>query len=346
MDRIKLLYDQLLEHWERERKHVRGSSILRIGPWRYRVEGNNPSSTELYLKALAHLADSSDSAEIDFEIKLFDYAEAKLVIPDVAFLKQSSERKRVAQHTSEGDLVAALEGQHTLLSIIDYSARTAFVVMSSIRQLENYQLACPFRTIFHWLSCRKGYQLIHASAVGIDGAAIVLAAPAGSGKSISALACLNAGQSFLGDDFVMVGPIDKNEEDVQVFSLYNSTRISPQMRRYFELLAPARQTASDRKDLFYLYPQFASQIVRCLALATVAVPEPVQRTQNMQTLGSREVAQKVILPTLSYLPGYEADTTKNLVSMLQKFPAYTFDSMASIDAIGGNLREILCQVKQ
>ena len=46
--------------------------------------------------------------------------------------------------------------------------------------------------------------MLHSAAVGIDGTGLLIAGPSGSGKSSSALACVDAGFSFASDDYVLI----------------------------------------------------------------------------------------------------------------------------------------------
>jgi DNA polymerase III delta prime subunit len=67
-----------------------------------------------------------------------------------------------------------------------------------------YERAAPLRTVLHWSLAGPGTHLVHAAAVAHERAGVLLAGPAGSGKTTTALACLEAGMGYLGDDYVVI----------------------------------------------------------------------------------------------------------------------------------------------
>ena len=68
----------------------------------------------------------------------------------------------------------------------------------------------------------SGRQLVHAAAVGTDEGALLITGRGGVGKSTTALACLEAGMQFLGDDYVVVGL----DPEPQVYRLYGSAKLT------------------------------------------------------------------------------------------------------------------------
>lgn len=54
----------------------------------------------------------------------------------------------------------------------------------------------------------QGYEVLHASAVAIDGGVVAIVAPSGSGKSTLAFALVRRGAAFVADDVVTVESVD------------------------------------------------------------------------------------------------------------------------------------------
>ena len=50
----------------------------------------------------------------------------------------------------------------------------------------------------------KGYQLVHAAAVGSEAGAVLISGKGGLGKSTTALSCLGKGLTYVGDSHVVV----------------------------------------------------------------------------------------------------------------------------------------------
>jgi hypothetical protein len=69
-----------------------------------------------------------------------------------------------------------------------------------------YESAAPLRAALHHWAAGANRHLVHAGAVGSGGAGVLVAGPSGSGKSTTALASLEAGLEYAGDDYVILDP--------------------------------------------------------------------------------------------------------------------------------------------
>jgi hypothetical protein len=65
------------------------------------------------------------------------------------------------------------------------------------------------------LLCYDGYEVVHAGAIDLDGAGILLVGSPGSGKTTLLLSCLQVGMKLLGDDVVLLA---KDNGIVKVYS--------------------------------------------------------------------------------------------------------------------------------
>ena len=106
------------------------------------------------------------------------------------------------------------------LYVYDRTRRHGWAVFSSPDAVPTWDQATPFRQILQWWSVDRGLQLIHAAAVGHDSAGLLLVGRSGSGKSTTALACLEAGLGFAADDYCLLSPGDPP----RVYSLYLSAK--------------------------------------------------------------------------------------------------------------------------
>jgi hypothetical protein len=107
----------------------------------------------------------------------------------------------------------------------------------------------------------RGVQVIHAGLVAHQGRGVLIAGPSGCGKTTAALACVDTGFCFLGDDYVGI-----EEAKAGAFvghSLYNSNRVEPEHLRRF----PHLQSHAIEGD--------ASQVEKALVLMAEALPQQV-----------------------------------------------------------------------
>lgn len=71
-------------------------------------------------------------------------------------------------------------------------------------ELDLRSFITPFRVMLSWLSGLFGGEIVHASAVVVDGVGILLSGASGSGKSTTALALALHGHTLIADDCVLV----------------------------------------------------------------------------------------------------------------------------------------------
>ena len=102
------------------------------------------------------------------------------------------------------------------VNLFEHERRTGICWVTEAAVLPYWVLASPLRTLFHWWMERNGCQLVHAAAVGIGDRALLAVGKGGLGKSSTALACLEAGFQFMGDDYVIV----RNDPKPTVYGLY------------------------------------------------------------------------------------------------------------------------------
>ncbi|MCA1554990.1 MAG: serine kinase, partial [Chloroflexi bacterium] len=114
-----------------------------------------------------------------------------------------------------------------------------------------------------WLSAEQ-QQVVHAAAVGRDGAGVLLVGPNHSGKSTAALACLTAGFEFAGDDHVLLGM----KTQLSAHCLYSSAKLKPSQVQTFPDLSAALSNVANldsEKALPFLDPQYRKQITTHLS---------------------------------------------------------------------------------
>ncbi|MDZ4833407.1 MAG: hypothetical protein SGJ27_06475 [Candidatus Melainabacteria bacterium] len=272
----------------------------------------------------------------DFTILLIDSQSTEILMPEMDFLSTPRDQPRKAFENEEGTIIATIEGEEPALSIINFRKRLALLWLPTVSQIPGYQLAAPLRTIFNWLLGDSGIQLIHAAAVGDRSDGLLISGSSGSGKTVTSLACLEAGWNFLGDDFVAIGP-GKDKGTISVYSLYCTARLHRDMAKKFDLPEPA---VTDDKSLYFLYPKFAEQFKLEIPLSRIFMPNISKGSTSTHRLSTADVVKEIMIPTLAYLPGRERTTLKNLTHLVSNFPCHSVNINDSIDTIPETLRRL------
>jgi len=174
--------------------------------------------------------------------------------------------------------------------------------------------ASPLRCLLQWWAETKGFQLVHAAAIGREGRAILITGKGGMGKSTAALSCLGKGLNYVGDDYVLVR-LDPNPS---VHSLYCTAKLNwGQLVRFPQLADLAIKPVSrSEKAVMYLYPEMKGQIVSSLPLQTVVTPCISNRLQTgVETISLTDLQRATSFTTMSQLP-HAGQHTYHFISRL------------------------------
>jgi hypothetical protein len=156
--------------------------------------------------------------------------------------------------------------------------------------------------------------------VGTSLGGALLVGRTGSGKSTSALACLNAGMRFVTDDRCLLSLVP----EPRALCIYNAAKLWPdQMRRFSLLMAAARIHSKREKEkaLFFVQRfsplQLALQLpIRVVLLARIANH---QKTTLTSTTPIR-VLHDLVPSTLIYQPGAAHDEMRAMSELVRRVP--------------------------
>ena len=316
-----------VEHWF----DIAGSIV--------RVAFAGPSLADCFVPSLAHLR-TAPAAQPDATLHVFDTASTGVdALPPpcgrAAFTDRGdlwgfeSHRYRSAFHWSE-----------LSVALMDTATGEGVYWVRNAADLPYWAKASPMRTLFHWQMQRTGRQLLHAAAVGDANGAVLVTGKGGVGKSTAALACLDAGMLYLGDDYVIVGL----EPEPRVYSLYCTAKLNVDHMARFPGLAThvANAGSGDEKSVLSLHPSFAERIVRSLPLRAVLTPQvSPEPDTRFAPIARAALARAAAFTTLSQLPHAGRSTHALIDSMLERLPGLLVQPGSAIERIPAALRELL-----
>lgn len=181
------------------------------------------------------------------------------------------------------------------LSVVDAAARTAFYWVPS-PELPAWELAAPMRSALHLALSRRGSHLVHAAAVGLDGIGVLLAGPGGAGKSTVALACVEAGFEFLGDDFVL---LETSGGRPTAYSVYGTAKVDRDELAAIPGLAldvAPSPIAQGDKVVVFVNERRPAQLRAALAIDHVVLPRITGGPAAIRTISAGE-ALRVLAPS-------------------------------------------------
>jgi hypothetical protein len=302
---------------------------MAVGPWRVALRFAGEVS-ELMLPALAHLLPPSPAGH-DATVCVFDTASTGVPVPPFTWRPRHlgprgevegycDERFRTVYH---GDVFAD-DGGFDALSMYDDEARTAVFWVSRRDRIHWWERSEPLRPSFHWTLGGSRKFLAHAAVVGNGDGAVMLAAKGGSGKTTTALGCLEAGMEFLGDNYVLVSL----DEQPVAHSMYRNAKVRPASLEHVPAVA-ARVDSLDipegEKLIVDVAASYPGQMAASLPLRALVVPRLTGRAETEIVPATPVDTLLALAPTtISQIPGNGSVLAK-MAELTRVLPSYRLE---------------------
>jgi hypothetical protein len=157
---------------------------------------------EALLPAFSHLPAGGGGA--DFTISAWDLESAGMEAPPLPWAADDVRELGQVRGFNDDRMRTVLDRTSGAVTVVDLAESRAFFQLPALSRLPAYTRAAPFRDALHWLVEERGLGLVHAGAVGVGDAGVLLAGRSGNGKTTMALAAILAGLDFTADDYVIV----------------------------------------------------------------------------------------------------------------------------------------------
>lgn len=283
--------------------------------------------------AIRHLEDaaSADRAH-ELLIRLWDAGETGVASP-CGPLSGDPDEEEALELSADGRVVTDRRGQWAASLNRGTRVLTGCAAFKAPRPLL-HDYGKPLQTLIAVWCHDLGAPLVHAGLVAREGRGVLFGGSGGSGKSTAALACLEAGFEFLGDDRIA---LERTGERFVGHSLFNSVLIDAgHFRRFPRAARHAIATAHprERKPLAFLdqvYPgrMGASATVHAVALLRMG---GTGRTRVRPARAAEALLH--IAPSSLILPlGPGARGMTRMAELLRAVPGYWLELGSDVGAI-------------
>ena len=222
---------------------------------------------------------------------------------------------RVAVHGGVGSAAAQL----IAVSMFDEAAGVARFFVRDARLLPWYERAAPLRTILHWALRTPDRLLVHAGAVGIGDAGVLVVGPGGSGKSMTAVACALAGSRYLGDDYVV---LDLAADQPLVHPLYATAKLAPGAQSLIpELSLAASPVHSAEKHVLDVRQLAAHALGDSQTVTAVVLPRLTPGTPTSLRPASASEALLALAPSTIFQAPRDAGAFEIMARLVRRVPA-------------------------
>lgn len=317
-------FDECLRSFERARTahgDVRSHYVVADRPIALSFAGD--ALVPDLVPAMQHLQ-ATTTAEPALTIGIWDGTSTGEMPPAPTFSQGYRGNTELLEY-SDARIQAAFDSWLGMLSLYDAERKLALFWLRDTSHVPITLVGTPFRIVLQWWASALDGQLIHAAAVGTETGAVVISGPSGAGKSSTALAALESGLLYLGDDFVLVQP----GTPPRVSSLYCSAKVDdhtlatrfPGLRDSIH----ARPRLAAEKEVLFAHARWPGQLRRELPLRAILLPTVTGGTESrLVPLGAPD-ALRSLLPGILPFPGQRQDAVARLARVSRQVPTYRFE---------------------
>jgi hypothetical protein len=227
----------------------------------------------------------------------------------------------------------AFDAGSVSLSIMDMELNLGVFWIRNWRDLPYWERGAPLRAILHWWMGSRAYSVVHGAAVGTPSEGVLLVGKSGSGKSTTALACLDAGLAYAGDDYCLLS----TRGSPYIHSMYSSAKLDHGTERRFPRLYAAVSNPdrpASEKALYFLHRHCPRQIVRGFALRAILIPRITGRHETRLVAASMATVLLNLAPSsLFQLPGRTAATFAAMAEVVRRVPCYALELGTDLSVI-------------
>ncbi|MDS3861161.1 hypothetical protein RIF25_10120 [Thermosynechococcaceae cyanobacterium BACA0444] len=239
-------------------------------------------------------------------------------------------------------ILIAYNGGSGIVNLYHLEKNIALCLIQDINRLPYYEIGSPFKVIWHWLVQSKGQLMLHAGAVGLEDKGVLLVGKGGSGKSTTALACVDSKLKYLSDDYCVV----TWEQPLKVHSLFSTVKLvgKNDLKRFpfiNKYLSNSRNIEYEKAMAFV--NQFAPEaLLNELPLKAICIPKVTGLSATTWERTSPAKALFSIAPSsILQLPYTNQNTFQMISKVASHLPCFYLKIGTDIKQIPENILQIL-----
>ena len=312
-----------------------------IGGFLVRLSFAGPALLSL-TRALEHLATDDDSIP-DLTICLWDSESTGQRMTPRPWQEDDFLARGVIQGYNTERIYTAFQHGSAAVSVLD-TERNLAVFWAPDARLPYWEEGSPLRSILHWWLLSQGLQLVHAAAVGTSTGAVLIGGKGGSGKSTSALTCLQSNLAYVGDDYTLLG-LDNGPV---VHSLYNSAKLNSDHVQRFPSLLPKianPDRLGDEKALLFVHEHFPSKVATQLPVRAILLPRVTGLPETRWKRVSVAMTLAALAPsTIFQLPRAGNEALKFLAAFARPLPCFSLEVGTDLSTIPPVIEKLLAEI--
>lgn len=235
----------------------------------------------------------------------------------------------------------AVHGGSDVLNILDKENNQAIWWVRDVRNIPTWEYGSPMVYILSWWMSYHNRQFIHAGAVGTGDCGILLTGKGGSGKSMTALLCLNSDLLYAGDDYCLVNL----DDSPTIYSIYSSAKIFQKdidKLPHINTKDTIQSVMDDEKLLLFLHKSFREKIVKSFPLKYIFIPRISNSVDTSITKATSMDALKALAPsTIFQLSRSGAKTFQNIAKIVKAVPGFFINLGSDTNQIPASILDFI-----
>jgi hypothetical protein len=314
---------------------------------RYRIAGapvalhlGTGGAAQDMLDAIAPLECPDDPSPPVLSIFIWDGRRDGVELPESPVLRRDNAPEAGLGGYAGDSLRAFYQPNAGVLSLLDTARRRGHWWLRDVATAPYYERAAPFKHILQWWIADRGGALLHSAAVGIDGAGILIAGPSGSGKSSTALACVDAGFAFASDDYVLIDATHPPHAHL-AYATAKVVRSSLDRhlhhRRHFRNLG-----RDDEKPMLFVHDVAPDRVGALLVLRAVVLPLVAHRaTTRLVRIHPAEMLRALAPSSVLLFPLAGDAAFRRMADLCRELPCFRAELADDPVDVAAALRELL-----
>ena len=260
----------------------------------------------------------------DLTILLWDKESTGIEIPDAPWdVADYIKRKEIWYFDSER-LKINYSPHKAEICLIDLEKKLAIYYSDKVTKVAEIDSKSPLIQIFFWWFKNAKKYIIHAAAVGEIKGGVLLVGKSGSGKSTTALVCLEYGMFYVSDDYCLLD----NSNRPYVYSLYNSAKVHRNEINHYPLLmnhSTINIIPDTEEALFFLNRRFGNRLKSGFPVKTVLLPYVTGlNDSDLIPISPAEALLSLAPSTILQLRERENHSIREMSRLVSLVPCYTF----------------------
>jgi hypothetical protein len=258
----------------------------------------------------------------DLVIYVWDSGTTGVAMPPAPWTSSDYLSRGEVQGYNDSRFNTAVHGGSDVLNILDKKNNQAIWWVRDVRNLPAWEYGSPMVYILSWWMARHNRQFIHAGAVGKSDCGILLAGKGGSGKSMTALLCLNSDLLYVSDDYCLVN----TDGSPVIYSIYSSAKIHQKDIDKLPHISDKnviQNVMDNEKLLLFLHQSFGEKIAKDFPLKYIFIPRISNTIDTSITKAAPMDALKALAPsTIFQLSRSGKETFQNITNIVKAVPGY------------------------